>query len=164
MDARRVIRVLAVVNFVGALCIIFSPSVNLMIMLRRFLLITWSGKLIALAVYLRKFAARIPDPDLDIATTRVIWGLTGSLGLFVFFGVYSFLFSSWARILGPAPCISMLALWFLGIFAGWFMWLLYKYYTVMRWTAEDAAAQFEPPPVRELDLESKDRDWTDVRG
>jgi len=161
---RRAIRVLAFVNFVGTLSIIFSPSINFAIIMRRFLLVSWSAMLLALAVYLRKFAARIPEYDLEIATTRVIWGLTGSLGVFVFFGVWSFVFTLWARILGPAPCISMLALWILGIFAGWFLWLLYKYYVTMKWTARDAAAQFEPPPVRELDLESQDGDWTDARG
>ena len=161
---REAIRVLAFVNFVGTLCLIFSPSINLTIMLQQFLLVTWSGKLIALAVYLRRFAVRIPDPDLDLATTCVAWGLTGSLGVFVFFGVYSIAFASWARILGPAPCISILAMWFLIIFAGWFLWLLYKYYVSMRWIAADAAAEFEPPPVRELDLESQDGDWTDARG
>ncbi len=161
---RRAIRVLAFVNFVGALSIIFSPYINFVIIMRRFLLVSWSGMLLALAWYLRKFAARIPEYDLEIATTRVIWGLTGSLSVFVFFGVYSFVFTPWARILGPAPCISMLALWFLGIFAGWFLWLLYKYYVTMKWTARDAAAQFEPPPVRKLDLESQDGDSTDARG
>ncbi len=161
---RRAIRVLAFVNFVGALCVIFSPYITLTILTRRFLVVSWSGLLLALAVYMRRFAVRIPDLDLDLATTRIIWGLTGSLGVFVLFGVYSFVFARWARILGPAPCIAILALWFLFIFAGWFLWLLNRYYTTMRWTAEDAAAQFEPPPVRELDLESQDGDWTDARG
>ena len=163
-DTRRAIRVLAFVNFVGALSIIFSPYINFVIIMRRFLLVSWSGMLLALAWYLRKFAARIPEYDLEIATTRVIWGLAGSLSVFVFFGVWSFLFARWAGILGPAACISMLALFILGIFAGWFLWLLYKYYVTMKWTARDAAAQFEPPSVRELDLESQDGDWTDARG
>ncbi len=161
---RRGIRVLACVNFVGTLSLVFSPSANFTIVMRRFLLVSWSGMLLALAVYLRKFAARIPEYDLELATTRVIWGLTGSLSVFVFFGVYSFMFSRWAGILGPAPCISMLAQGILAIFVGWFLWLLYKYYVTMKWTARDAATQFEPPPVRKLDLESQDSDWTDARG
>ncbi|MCH8853082.1 MAG: hypothetical protein IID41_10580 [Planctomycetes bacterium] len=161
---RRRIRVLAFVNFVGTVCLIFSPNANFTIVMRRFLLVSWSGMLLALAVYLRKFAARIPEYDLEIATTRVIWGLTGSLSVFVFFGVWSFVFAFWASVLGPAACVSMLALGILVIFAGWFLWLLYKYYVTMKWTARDAAAQFEPPPVRELDLESQDGDWTDARG
>ena len=163
-DTRRAIRVLAFVTFAGSLSVIFSPSINFVIIMRRFLLVSWSGTLLALALYLRKFAARIPEYDLEIATTRVIWGLTGSLSVFVFFGVWSFVFAPWARILGPAGCITLLALWFLAIFAGWFLWLLYKYYVTMKWTARDAAAQFEPPPVRELDIESQDGDWTDARG
>ena len=65
---------------------------------------------------------------------------------------------------GTAAVGAISTVWFLFIFAGWFLWLLYRYYVTMKWTAEDAAAQFEPPPVRKLDLESQDGDWTDARG
>ncbi len=163
-DVRRAIRLLAALNFACSLTIIFSPSANLKSIMVKISLLLSIALLLTLAVFLRRFAARIPECDLERSTTQVIWGFAISLGVFVFFGVFSLTFAGFRSIVGPAPCIAMVGLFSAGIFACWLMILLYRFYGTIKWAAYDARMQFEPPPAPKLDTERATEDWTDARG
>lgn len=159
---RESIRTLALVNFACALTIMFSPSMNFTTVMARISLLFWIALLLTLAVFLRRFAARIPESDLERPTTQVIWGFAGSLAVCLFFGLYSLAFGRFTAILGPAPCIASVGLFSALFFACWFMLLLYKYYAIVRWSVHDAERQFDPPPMPKLNTDPNTEDWTDA--
>ena len=160
---RELLRTLALVKFACALTILFSSSMKFTSVMTQISLLFWVALLLTLAVFMRRFAARIPESDLERPTTQVIWGFAGSLGVFVFFSLFSFVFGSFTAILGPAPCIALLALVSALFFSCWIMLLLYRYYAVVRWSVHDAESQFDPPPMPKLNTDPSTEDWSDVR-
>lgn len=148
---RRGIRLIAVLHLACAVSAFASPwaKVTTGISIASFTLSV--GLLLLLALFLRRFAGRIPDVDLERSTTHVIWGVSVSLGVCVFFAAFSLTFASSPNVIGPAPCLSMLAATSAAVFAGWFLILLFSYYGSVKWAAHDAEMQFEPPPAKQLE-------------
>ena len=140
-NIRQALRMVALARLIArgvSLAFLVSVSVkvaavaNIIALLMTILLI-WG-----LAFYLKRFAARLPDPALERSTHTVAWGITISIAVIIFFSAFSYVTKNNPRLIGPAPCIAvcgMLSLWYC---CCWFMLLLFKYYSTFKWAAHDA--------------------------
>ena len=162
-DLRKSIRLLATLKLCCALLIVFSTSTKFTAIMLGVSLALLFAMLLPLTAFLGKLSARMPECDFDRWTTQVFWGLAISLGVFLFSSGFSMVFVGLGNVTGPAPCMGVIGVMSACFFACWFWLLLYRFYGLMKWAAHEAESQFEPPPVRELDLEDATEDWNNVR-
>ncbi len=162
-DLRKSIRLLATLKLCCALLVTFSTSAKFTAIMGALGVLVLFAMLLPLTAFLGKLSARMPECDFDRRTSQIFWGLAVSLGVWLVFSGFSMLFAGWGSITGPAPCVATIGLMSACFFACWFWLLLYRFYGLMKWAAHDAEAQFEPPPVRELDIEDATEDWNNVR-
>lgn len=162
-DLRKSIRLLATLKLGCALLVIFSTSGKFTAIMWALSMLLLFAMLLPLTAFLGKLSARLPECDFERWTTQVFWGLAISLGVWFTFGGFSLVFAGAANVTGPAPCVASIAAMSACFFACWFGLLLYRFYGLMKWAAHEAESQFEPPPVRDLDLEDATEDWNNVR-
>lgn len=162
-DLRKSIRLLATLKLCCALLIIFSISTKFTSIMWGVSFLLLFAMLLPLTAFLGTLAVRLPECDFDRWTTQIFWGLAVSLGVWFTFGGFALVFAGAASVTGPAPCVASIGAMSACFFACWFWILLYKFYGLMKWAAHEAESQFEPRPVRDLDLEHPTKDWTDVQ-
>lgn len=90
-----------------------------------------------LSFYLRTFADRIPDYDLERATVQVLWGLGLCLALIVLFTLITAVFLG-TRNVGPAPIIVVLGLIGFVYFSARLIALLFRYHSSFKWCIYEA--------------------------
>jgi len=150
MNVRRWLRVAAFAWCCCSLTALFSPSAKVAAITASAGMLVLIGIMLGVAVYLRRFAERIPDHDLERSTVHMIWGFAVSIGVFAFFSGFSALFAGQRRIIGPAPCIAVVAGASACFFAVWFLVLIYHYYLAIRWAVHEARVRLQPRSPRRV--------------
>lgn len=136
-SVRRLLRAAAVVRFACVAVVLLSmlrptPPVSLITGATLLEGAALVAIILGVSYFLRDFARRMEDFELEHGTNSVLWGFAISAGVFVLLGGLTTVLGG--RV-GPGVCIAGFAGVAAMLFGGWFGILLYRFYSIIRWAA-----------------------------